>query len=133
MTDRSQNRKAILTGPFVPVPVSPFYSIFNTAQMSTKTYKRWDWYIPSDDMVYTICNFTVVAAPAAWIHAAVMFNDSYVFREEDNFQVRWSPGVTSGPKLAEGLKVSVLVECKYTTLHNYYWQMDFYRDPLKVR
>lgn len=129
MQDRSQNRRVVLTGPVIPVPLSPFYSIYDVWEVGSVQTKIWEYYIPPDGMVYSMCNFTVASLPNGWVIAAVSLNDEVIYAALTGYEVRWSPGAEKGPKFKSGDKLEIAVTHGYLELWSWYWQMDFWRDP----
>ena len=130
MRSVSQNRKLIMQGPFIPVPASPIYSIFDTWSPLDVSSKVWTYTIPPDDMVYTICNFIVVSSPNGFMIAAFSINGVVAYSSYNGYEIRWSPGSDKGPKLNAGDKIEVAVVHSYDYQWGYFWQIDFYRDPV---
>jgi hypothetical protein len=119
-----------LQGPFIPVPVSPFYNIYDFWAPLDVSSKIWTYTIPHDGMVYTICNFTVASLPNGYMIAAFSINDIVVFSDYTGYQIKWSPGSEKGPKLKAGDKIDIAIVHSYNYQWSYYWQIDFWRDPL---
>lgn len=130
MRDRSQNRKAVLTGPVRPAPVSPFYSIYDVWTVSSVQTKIWTYTIPPDGMVYSLCNFCVATNPNGWVIAAISLNGDVVYSQYTGYEIRWSPGAAKGPKLKAGDVLLVGITMTYTYEWVFYWQLDFWRDPV---
>jgi hypothetical protein len=130
MRDVSQNRKLVMQGPYVPVPASPFWNIYDFWSPLVVSSKLWTYTIPPDDMVYTICNFTVASLPNGYMIAAFSINDVVAFSDYTGYQIKWSPGSEKGPKLKAGDKIDVAIVHSYNYQWNYYWQIDMFRDPV---
>lgn len=130
MTERSQNRKSLLFGPYVPVPISPFQTVYDMWSSDTVESALYNVIIPDDGMVYTLCNFTVISNTDDMAIAAVALNTETIYYNYCMGSLWWSPGASKGPKFKAGDIIGVGLTNGYYTLHNWYWQMDFFRDPI---
>ena len=130
MPNRSQNRRSVLTGPLMPVPVSPIYGWWDTWHPSAPEVKIWYWTVPNDGMSYKLCNFEHVNTLYGWHYARVDFNDETVFDDFNGYQNVWRPAYEKAPSLSwpDVITVYVAHYPSYAVYH--YWEMDFWREKI---
>ena len=118
-----------LKGVTVPVPVSPLYFIYDTHYFSSVGTYVWEWTVPPDLMVYSITNFVLNGDELTWFCARVRINEVEVFYQYHGFPLIWTPANERAVRLSAGDVIEVTVVHVATLPHNYYWCMDFWREP----
>lgn len=129
MPSRPGQRKSILSGPTLPVPVSPVFSWFDTWEVSSSAIETWQMAIPNDGMAYRLCNFNHAMIPTGWTISAIYLNDTIIWYQYEAWDQRWSPASERAPvfKFPDVLTV-VLFHVYASYAVNHYWQMDFWRE-----
>lgn len=128
MPERAGQRKSVLTGPMIPVPVSPLYGWWDSWTSNKNELKAWYWTIPNDGMSYKLCNFNHVNTLYGWHFTQVLFNDVIVFDDFFGYQNIWRPTYEKAPSLKWPDVVTVWI-ANYTTYSvPHYWEIDFWRE-----
>jgi len=129
MQDRSQSKKNTLVGPVLPVPVSPFWSWYDTWLPDTVSSKTWAVTIPKDGMLYKLCNFTHITLPQGFLAGAIYKNGAIIWYQYEGFMQAWNPASEQAPmfEYPDVLEVTLLHLYNYEWRH--YWQIDFWREP----
>lgn len=129
MIDRSQNRKAVLTGPVVPVPTSPVYTASALWDVTTAQAKTWVMNVPPDGMIYKLAAFTHIGMPVGWTVSSISKNDEDIFSGSALYGLRFEPGSDKAGafEYPDVIKVTVThIYVSFTMRH--YWTMSFWRE-----
>ena len=127
--ERSDYSLVGLKGIFIPVPVSPPYYIYDTKYFASAGSQSWVWTIPPDGMVYSITDFVYIADELTWMVAQIKINGVQVFYQIDGYPLQWHPAAERAVRLSSGDVITITIAHIATLPHNYYWCMDFWREP----
>lgn len=127
--ERSDYSLVGLKGIFIPVPVSPPYYIYDTKYFASAGSQSWVWTIPPDGMVYSITDFVYIADELTWMVAQIKINGVQVFYQIDGYPLQWHPASERAVRLSSGDVITITIAHIATLPHNYYWCMDFWREP----
>ena len=114
---------------FMPVPVSPIYYLYDFWEPTGPSAKTWEYYIPDDDMVYSIVEYNHMANQITWLGSQIKLNDEVIWMHIGGEGQRWSPGPESAVRLQAGDKLEVVCTHVMAVLYKYYWQLDLWREP----
>lgn len=129
MQDRSQNKRNVLVGPTLPVPVSPIWSYYDVWNVASVQAKSWDIIIPPDGMVYKLANYSHGMIPTGWIVSAIFLNSDIIWYQYEGWTQQWSPSVANAPKFEYPDIIRVTIAHVYSSYNvNHYWEMDFWRE-----
>lgn len=125
----TKNRYCSLSSVYSITPQSPIYSIMDTWTANTITTKQWDYTIPNDGMVYTICDFCHACLPAVYVYGGIGIDGNFVHRYYtgySNYHIwdKENPFVLRHPQV-----ISVQLANIYEFDISHYWCLSFYRKP----
>ena len=115
---------------WVPSPVSPIYSIWDFFESSTAEVFTWEYVIPHDHMVYSLCAFFYTANQITWLHSRIKLNDDYIWWKLGGIGHKWTPGYKSAIRMHGGDVLEIVCNPMMPRLYQYCWQIDFWRDPI---
>ena len=113
----------------LPVPVSPPHYIYDTKYFDAAGSQAWVWTIPPDGMVYSITDFVYIADELTWMVARIKINDDVVFYQMDGYPLQWHPAAERAVRLSAFDVITITIAHITTLPRNYYWCMDFWREP----
>jgi len=130
MPEREFSRVSPLLGPALAESQSPFWSWYDLWPATILEVKYWDISIPNDGMVYKLCNYNQAMMPTGWIYVLIEHNGTKIYNQYSGFTIMWSPGSASAPMFVYPDVLRVTIPHLYGSYAvNYYWQMDFWREP----
>ena len=127
--ERSDYSLQGIKGIFIPVPVSPPHYIYDDIYMDTAGAQSWIWTIPPDGMVWSITDFVMIADELTWHVCRIKINSDVVFYQINGFPLQWHPAAERAVRLTAGDVITITIAHIMANPHNYYWCMDFWRDP----
>lgn len=127
--ERSDYSLVGLPSLLLPVPVSPPHYIYDTTYFDSVGSKSWEWTVPPDGMVYSITDFVYMADELTWMVAQIKINDVQVFYQMDGYPLQWHPASERAVRLSAFDVITITIAHIATLPHNYYWCMDFWREP----
>ena len=127
--ERSDYSLGGLSGIVIPVPVSYPHYIYDTIYFSSAGSQAWVWTVPYDDMVYSITDFVYMADELTWMVCQIKINGEQVFYQINGYPLQWHPASERAVRLSGGDVITITVAHIAVNPHNYYWCMDFWRDP----
>lgn len=115
---------------WIPSPVAPIYSIQDFWEPTEISSQTWVYVVPHDQMVYSICAYYFTANQITWLESKIAINDVDVWHKIGGIGQKWTPGYKSAVRLHAGDELSITCWHLMATLYKYWWEMDFWRDPL---
>ena len=113
----------------MPVPVTSIYSLYDLWEPTGIGSQTWEYTIPPDGMVYSICSYTHMANQITWLGSQIKINGEVVWMCIGGEGQSWLPGYQSAVRMVEGDLLEVTLTHVMDVLFKYYWQLDFWREP----
>ena len=128
MPSRPGQRRSVLSGPLMPVPVSPIYGWFDTWDAPGSSVQSWEWTIPNDGMAYKLCNFNHISIPTGFMVIAVFLNGEVIWYDYGGYENIWRPAYANALTVVWPDVLQVTIFHVNVNVWRHYWEMDFWRE-----
>ena len=115
----------------VPAPSAPIYSIQAFWEPTEIGQQDWEYTIPYDNMIYSICGYCYYANQITWLRSRIQLNAVTIWEHIGGFGGQyWRPGYKSAIRIKGGDVLTFRAYNMMATDYQYFWQMDFWRNPI---